>query len=81
MRIILGQLAEGILEDKWILCPITEALEYAIDEHLTHNNYLIFDGAGNSRTATHTEMLQAALEILRALNAGDIKDTDPKMVF
>lgn len=68
----LGNLAQDILDDKWTLCSVTEALEYALDEHLIDRTYLIHDEAGNSRPATDVEVIVAVLEILVALNTGVI---------
>lgn len=74
MKTTMSEFAQAILEDKWVLCSVTEALEYAIDEHLTDRTYLIYDEAGDSRPATDVEVLVAVLEILQALNAGQIDD-------
>lgn len=70
----MSHLAQDILDDKWILCSVTEALEYALDEHLTDRTYLVYDEAGDSRPATEVEVLVAVLEILQALNSGQIND-------
>jgi hypothetical protein len=75
MVVELGQLASGILDDKWILNTIPEALAFAIDEHLSDGTYLIWNEAGDSRPATDAEFLRAVLEILEALNAGHIDDS------
>jgi len=71
----LGALAQDILDDKWVLCSITEALEHALDEHLIDRTYLVYDEAGDSRPATDIEFLMAVQEILVALNAGAIGDS------
>ena len=70
-----SDLASGILEDKWILNSIPEALAFAIDEHLSDNTYVIWNEDGDDRPATDGEFLRAVLEILEALNAGEINDS------
>lgn len=63
----LSDLAEAILEDKWILCTPAECLTYAIDEYLSRgddNPYTITSSDGDDQPVDPRAFIAAIGELL-----------------